>query len=287
MDPEAMDTQAAPDLPAEAPAGTRPAEAAALTWKPAMVEIAQPGRTRWSRRGLAILGGAALIAVTIGTSAVMASDPSGAPAGGAIPVDATAADAAFTDFAACMRNHGVDMPDAVTVSGGPVSVSGGPVTVSGGERADGTTGVVEAGTSLVVGSGDAQAVPMDDPDFKAANDACMPILEAAGIHAGTGTIASGEGTLSLNAAGGAGMVGVVAAGGDVTKIAADLKAYAACMRSHGVDMPDPMVDTKAGTVQLQFGGDAASAAFSAADTACTKDGFGLAVPVPLPAPAQP
>jgi hypothetical protein len=272
VDPETMDTQATPVPPAEAPA---------LTWTPATVEISQPARARRSRRGLAILGGAALIAVTIGTSVVMASDPPTAPAGGAIPVDAAAADAAFKDFAACMRKNGVDMPDPVTVSGGP-GAAGTSMVVG-----NGTTGSVQPGTSVVVTSGAAQVVPADDAAFKAANDACMPILEAAGITGGTGTIVSGEGTLSLNAAGGAGMVGVVAAGGDVTKIADDLRTYAACMRTNGVDMPDPVVDTKAGTVKLQFGGDAASEAFSAADKACTKDGFGLAVPVPLPAPAQP
>jgi hypothetical protein len=83
------------------------------------------------------------------------------------------------------------------------------------------------------------------------------------------------------------MVGVVAAGGDVTRIADDLKTYAACMRTNGVDMPDPVVDTKAGTVQMQFGGDASSAAFRASDKACATDSLGPVVPLPIPAPAQP
>ena len=165
MDPETMDSQAAPDQPAATPA---------ITWTPATVEIAAPSRSRWTRRTLALLAGGALVALTVGASAAMASDPSGAPAGGAIPVDAASADAAFKDFAACMRTNGIDMPDPVTtVSGGEGVVSGGEGVVSGG---DGVTG-----SSVVVGSGDAQAVPFDDADFKAANDACMPILEAAGI----------------------------------------------------------------------------------------------------------
>ena len=265
MDPETMDSQATPAQPADVPV---------LTWTPATVEIAQPARARWSRRTLALLAGGALVALTVGASAALASDPSAEPAGGAIPVDAASADAAFKDFAACMRENGIDMPD--------------PVTVSGGQGAVGTTGVVvESGPGVIVGSGDAQAVPFDDADFKAANDACMPILEAAGIRAGTGTIVSGEGTLSLDAAGGAAMVGAVVAGGDVTRIADELKTYAACMRTNGVDMPDPVVDTKAGTVQLQFGGDAASATFRTADKACATAGFGFAIPVPLPASAQP
>jgi hypothetical protein len=272
MDPETMDSPATPARSADVPA---------LTWTPATVEIVPPARARWSRRALALLAGGALIALTVGASAAMASDPSAGPAGGAIPVDAAAADAAFKDFAACMRENGVVMPDPVT------TVSGGPTTVSGGQGAIGSSVVVESGPSLVVGSGDGQAVPFDDADFKAANDACMPILEAAGIKGGTGTIVSSEGTLSIDAAGGsgAGMVGAVVAGGDVTKIADEMKTYAACMRTNGVDMPDPVVDAKAGTVQLQFGGDAASAAFSAADKACATAGFGLVVP--LPASAQP
>jgi hypothetical protein len=266
MDPETMDSQAAPAQPAEGPA---------LTWTPATVEVTPPARARWSRRALALLAGGALIALTVGASAAMASDPSTAPVGGAIPVDAASADAAFKGFAACMRENGVDMPD--------------PVTVSGGQGAVGTTGVVESGTSVIVGSGDAQAVPFDDAAFKAANDACMPILEAAGIKAGTGTILSGAGTLSLDAAGGAGagMVGVtVAGGGDVTKMAEDMKAYATCMRAEGQDVPDPVVDAKAGTAQMRVNSDTSSAAFRAADTACSTGTFGFAIPVPLPLPVS-
>jgi hypothetical protein len=185
-----------------------------------------------------------------------------------------------------MRKNGIDMPDTITVNGGPTTVSGGPITVIGGPGAAGSTGSAESGASVVIGSGVAQAAPVDDAAFRAANDACSPILAAAGIRNGTGTIVSGVGTLSLGAAGGAGTAGVVVAGagGDVTKMTADLKTYAACMRTNGVDMPDPVVDTKAGTVQLQFGGDAGSAAFRAADKACATVGFGLAIPV---APSKP
>ena len=287
MDPETSDLQATPARLAETPA---------ITWTPATVEITRPARTGWSRRGLAVLAGGVLVAMTLGASAVMASDPAAVPAGGAFPVDAAAADAAFKDFAACMRKNGIDMPDPVTVTGsatpvagGPVSVSGGPTTVIPGPGAAGAIGTVESGAIVAIGSGDAQAiaaVPVDDAAFKAADAACSPILEAAGIKSGTGTIVSGVGTLSLGAAGGAGTMGVVVggAGGDVTKMAADLKAYAACMRTNSVDMPDPVVDTKNGTVQLQFGGDPASAAFRDADKACATNGFGFAIPV---APSKP
>ena len=276
MHPETTETQATPAQPADAPV---------LTWTPATVEIARPASARWSRRVLALVAGGVLIALTVGASAAMASDPSPAPAGGAIPVDAASADAAFKDFAACMRENGVDMPDPVTVSGGPTTVSGGQGVVdTTGVVESGTSVVIESGASVVVGSGTAQAVPFDDAAFKAANDACLPILEAAGIRAGTGTIVSGEGTLSIDAAGGtgAGMIGVtVAGGGDVTKMAEDMKAYATCMRAEGQDVPDPMVDAKAGTAQLQVNSDPSSAAFRAADTACSTGTFGFAIPVPI------
>ena len=276
MDPETMDGQATPDQPADAPA---------LTWTPVTVEIAPPARTRWSRRVLALLTGGALVAMTVGASAVMASDPASGPAGGVFPVDAASADAAFKDFAACMRANGVDMPDPVTVRTGPVTVSGGQGAVgTNGPVESGPRTVVESGLSTVVGSGAAQPVPVDDAAFKAANDACTPILEAAGIKAGTGTIVSGEGTSSLDAAGGAGagMIGVtVGGGGDVAKMAEDMKAYAACMRAEGQDVPDPVVDAAAGTAQIQVNSDPTSAAFRAADTACSTGTFDFAIPVPI------
>jgi hypothetical protein len=270
MDPETMDTPPTPGRPAGTPA---------ITWTPVTIEATQPTGARWSRRLLALVAGCALVALTVGASAAMASDPAASPAGGAIPVDAAAADAAFRDFAACMRKNGIDMPD-------PVTVTGGPTTVTGGQGAVGTTGLVESGTSIVIESGDAQAVPLDDAAFRAANDACSPILEAAGIKAGTGTIVSGSGSLSVGAAGSAGAIGVVVggAGGDVTKMAEEMRTYAACMRTNGQDVPDPVVDTRTGTAQMQVNGDPSSAAFRAADQSCSTGGFGFAIPV---APAQP
>ncbi len=279
IDPETMGSHAAPAQTTEAPA---------ITWTRATVEIRHAAKGRWSRRSLAILGGAALVAISVGTSAVMASDPPATPAGGAIPVDASAADAAFRDFASCMRKHGIDMPDPVTVSSPQGAAGSGPVIVSGGPGAAGASTVVGSGASVVLGSGTAQAVPFDEGAFKAANDACMPILEAAGIQSGTGTIVGGDGSLNVTTAGGAGVVGVTVAGtGDVAKAAGEMKAYAACMRDRGQDVPDPVVDTKAGTVQLRVNSDPSTAAFRAADAACSTGGFGFPVPVTLPAPTQP
>ena len=197
MDPETMDTPATP-------ADRRRRRSS--PGRRSRSRPPEPARARWSRRVLALVAGGALVALTVGASAVMASDPAAAPAGGAIPVDAAAADAAFKDFAACMRKNGIDMPDPVTVTGGPTTASGGPVHRDRGpdhrrDRASRHDRRAESGTSIVVGSGDAQAVPVDDATFKAANDACSPILEAAGINSGTGTIVSGEGTLSAGGAG--------------------------------------------------------------------------------------
>lgn len=50
------------------------------------------------------------------------------------------------------------------------------------------------------------------------------------------------------------------------------------MRSHGVDLPDPVVDTKAGTVQLSYSADPASAAFRSANAACATGIFDFAIP---------
>jgi hypothetical protein len=231
-------------------------------------------KVRRPRTGLmvAIVGATLVLAATIGVSAAMAADPAGtaAGAGGPIPVDP-----AFEKFAACMKDHGVDM--------------GVPVVVS----SDSGTGSVSAATGLSVTLGASGPAPSDGATYKAANDACTPILDAAGIKSGAATITSGSGTvesgslqsgsLEVGIGNGAGVIGVATAGGDVTKMAADFKAYAACMRENGVDMPDPVVDTKAGTAQLQLAGDPSSSAFQAASKAC-----GANLPfAPLPVPAQP
>ncbi len=220
------------------------------------------------RQLLVILAGAAVVAATIGVSAAMASEPSGAGAGGAIPIDP-----AFTAFSACMKDHGIDLGTPVVVSSETGSATG-----------------VTGSTSVSITAADVMALPapIDDATFKAANDACTPILDAAGIKSGAGTIATGTlqaGSLQIGsgAGTGAGVIGVATAGGDVTTMAADFTAYAACMRSKGIDQPDPVVDAAAGTVQLQMTGGPTSAAFQDANKAC-----GASLPlVPLQVPAQP
>ena len=139
-------------------------------------------------------------------------------------------------------------------------------------------GLGRASGGTITGGGivGATGASVPDKDFQAANDACAPILEKAGIHAGSGTIDVTNGTV-LGGPVGAGVVGiVVAGGGDITKQAASMKAYAACMRTHGVDVADPVVDEKAGSAQLSFPADPGSAAFRTADAACAVDGFSFA-----------
>jgi hypothetical protein len=252
------------------------------------------------RRLLVILAGAAVVAATIGVSAAMAAEPSGTGAGGAIPVDP-----AFTAFNTCMKDHGIDLGTPVVVSsqaGSATGVTGSitsaagttSISITAGDATGVTDGSAVAGGAITISPSDLTPVtgtvavpaPIDDAKFKAASDACTPILDAAGIKSGAGTIVSGtlqSGSLTVGTGSSAGVIGVATARGDVTKMAADLTAYAACMRSKGIDQPDPVVDAKAGTVQLQMTGDPTSAAFQDANKAC-----GASLPlVPLQVPAQP
>ena len=232
---------------------------------------AAPARRPRTRLMLAIFGAAVVVAASIGVSAAMAADPAGtaAGAGGPIPVDP-----AFEKFTACMKDHGVDMGTPVVMSSQTGSATG-SITITAGD----------AGAAAVTTP--AVPAPLDDAAFKAASDACTPILDAAGIKSGTATRVSGSaleaGSLQVGVGSGAGVIGVATAGGDVTKMADDLKAFAACMRSNGADVPDPVVDTKAGTVSLQMAGDPSSAAFQTASKACAS----VSPLTPLPVPAQP
>lgn len=91
---------------------------------------------------------------------------------------------ALLEFAACMREHGVDMPDP-------------EFTGDGGLR------------MRLLGS---VATLRQDPDFDAAREACGRVLEGV--------------TRDVDPA-------------RLVELQEQLLAYAACMREHGVDMPDP------------------------------------------------
>ena len=257
-----------------------------------------PPRRRRRTRTLAIaVAGVAIVVLGVGASGAFASTPTPSPTAGATqsttdgPVFVTAVDPAsegvFKDFAACMRDHGVDMPDPVRLD---ASSATRPTIEGAGVPETGTTtsgSIIVSGTGTAVAGSPASLTP--DPTFQAASTACQSILDKAGI--GTTSTSSigvvgGSGTLSLNTAGGpanltasSGAIAVVGvAGGDVTKATDGMKAYAACMRDRGVDVPDPVVDPTSGAVQLSVATDPGSAAFRAADSACATDGFGFPAP---------
>jgi hypothetical protein len=291
MDLDRLDTPAA--SPA-GPAGTDPA--ADGTDATATTTPVRPARRR-PRRSLLVFGTAILVALTVGTSAALAATPAAStvPSPSTTPPAPAAIDAAFKQYAACMRDHGVDLPDPVSISSsatGPALSATGPVTVGSSGATSGGAGLqVVVGTATAIQPGTAGTVParpaVSSDAYVTADNACSPILEAAGIKTVTsaGSVdAMGSGpTLVTGGSIGAGSIGVAMAGsGDVTALASDLKAYATCMRTHGVDMPDPVVDSKAGTVQLHSDADPSTAAFLAANSACSTGSFGFPAP---PAPA--
>jgi hypothetical protein len=240
------------------------------------------GRSRSRRLGVG-LAGAALVVLTLNGSVAFAASPAAATTDGptatepSAPLDPAATDEAFAKFTACMRDHGIDMSDPVKLEAG---ADAGPGFSTGGS----------SGATIVVGgSAQAVAIPGDAKAFEAANAACASILEAAGIGTGSApsVTVSSSATLPVPADGSAVTGGVVLGagaigGGDVTAQADEMKAYAACMRSHGVDVPDPVVDTKAGTVQLRFDADPASDAFQTANAACATEAFDFPLPAAPP-----
>ena len=160
------------------------------------VTTAPPGRRLGSRpkRLAAVMAGAALVVLALGATGVFAaSDGPSAPPSGST-VDTTDVDAAFGDFAACMRDHGIDMPDPVkltAVSAADLT----PVTVTG--DAGAPIDASGSGTITVV-TGSAIAIGETDPKLAAADEACSPILEKAGIHAATSGGLSGPASGSID-----------------------------------------------------------------------------------------
>ena len=250
----------------------------------------QPKPQRTRRRLAGALTFALLVGLTVGVSAAAANSPSAKPEAGATvvigggpgtplaPADAEKLDAAFAAYRECMKEHGVDMPEPVRVEAGAVDAGG--VPVSGIAPATGGTLITGTGTSLT-----SDPMPaFDAKAFEAADKACSPILEAAGIKtftsssvgdAGSGPVlGSGGGII-----GGAAVLGGAAAGaGDLAAMVAPIKKYAACMRKQGVDVPDPVVDEKAGTFEMKLDLDPTASDFRAADAACADGGFSFAVP---------
>jgi len=249
---------------------------------------APPPRVRPTRRRLAgALGVTLTIALTLGVSAAAAESPSpvptaatsvtvgGGPAAGMVAAGVSAADvekldAAFAEYRECMREHGVDLPEPVVVDPGQAASDQGPVSL---------IGPVSGGAPLPA---------IDAEAFGSADAACSPILEAAGVmtlstssggDAQVGSVpGSGGGMIGGGVIGGAAVLGVTGAD-DIEAMVAQVRAYAACMREHGVDVPDPVVDEGAGTFELKLDVDPTTADFRAADAACSEgSGFGFTVP---------
>jgi hypothetical protein len=221
--------------------------------------VRAPGR-RWGAL-FGTLGVVSLIALTLSASVAGAASPSPTPAGagtivvvdGAVQagsaglagsaVSAVSSaeiekmDAAFKEYASCMREHGVEMPDPVTITTeatGPLDATAAIVPISG----------------VVTVTGTAQALAFDpaSEEFTAADAACGSILEGAGILKAT-SVAGEAGPVSVGSADGAGTAGtIVVVGGalpagssaEIAKMDAAFTKYTACMREHGVEMPDPV-----------------------------------------------
>jgi hypothetical protein len=255
---------------------------------------------RRRRRVAGALGVAALLGLTLGGAAVAADSPSpttvatsvtagAATAPGLPAADQAKLDAAFAAYRACMKEHGVALPEPVAIGTGQGT---GPLVVSGSAGAESGATIVGGGVIAGGAAVDAAALPaLDAGPFAAADAACKPILEAAGIKAATISSSAG-GQLDVAGPGrgapGGSVGGVVVGAGagaaaDLAKMVADARTYATCMRTHGVDVPDPVVNEKAGTFEMKLGADPGSAAFRAADAVCSV-GSMFGVPVP-PAPA--
>jgi hypothetical protein len=129
---------------------------------------------------------------------------------------------AMLDFAACMREHGVDMPDP--------------------QFGDGGGGTFTAGVQ-----GDSE---LDKGKLDEAQKACQSYLDKVKSNAKPMDPAK------------------------VEEEKQKLLAFAQCMRDHGIDFPDPQIDTSGGGLQVQLGGpgmDPNSPGFKEATEACSKD----------------
>jgi hypothetical protein len=122
---------------------------------------------------------------------------------------------AMVAYTSCMRDHGVDLPDP-TFKG----------TGSGGDGG----GMVIANNSASDGGEAGKGPGPDDPAFRAADESCKPILDAATKDMPK---PSPE---------------------EEAKMRDQALAFAKCMREHGVDMPDPTFDENGGaSIQIAGG----------------------------------
>ena len=148
---------------------------------------------------------------------------------------------AMVSYAACMREHGVDMPDPQFSDDG----SGGGMTFSVPIGASDAGG----GPGMATGGGPA------DPTFKSAAEACQPIMD--------------EATQNMPKP----------SAEEEAKMRDDALKFAQCMRDHGVDMPDPTFDGTGGGPVIIQGSSTERAPidtdkFNEASSACESEGLG-------------
>ena len=190
------------------------------------------------RRGSALLGLTALLALAAFVAACSAgpassgvlslATPSASNDASAAPSESVDPEVAIADFEACMKEHGVDVQIAIAGEGG-----GGPST--GEFRAPANAGEAQPGG----------AKPGDGPDLKAmeeADQACRHLLPS-------------------------GMMGDPNATMD-PEMADQLLDFSKCMRDHGIDFPDPQFEGGGVRIQMDEGMDPSSQAFMDAQEAC-------------------
>jgi hypothetical protein len=219
---------------------SRPSRSSFPLWPAAVLAVALAIlATACSAAGAAGPSVASLATPTPEAAADGSPEASGSPQASADPQEA------FLAFAACMREHGVDMPDPEFQSG----PNGGGMSIA---------------ISNEAGQGGEDAVAKAD-------EACRHLI--AGV-----TLGKGDGP-----------------GMDPATQEALLQ-YSACMREHGIDMPDPVFNADGGGAMMKIGGpgtgsgpafDPSSTEFKAAEEACRhlmpgggKGGPGLSVSGP-------
>jgi hypothetical protein len=159
---------------------------------------------------------------------------------------------AAVQYAQCMRDEGVDIPDPEVFSSG----DGGGVGGSTRQEIH-----VDSGSGATGGIG--PAVDPQSEEFKAADVKCKPIMDAA------------AGQIDIDPA-------------VIAEQREEMLAFAACMREQGIDFPDPTFDDNGG-MTVGPGPNSASdsehdsEAFQAANEACAEfmggGSFSVAAPV--------
>ena len=195
--------------------------------------------------GNTVFGKAATAALLI---AALALAGCGGDAGGDTGTEAQSTPSfedAMVQYASCMRENGVDMPDPQFSGDGS---SGGAMTFAiplGAADGSGPGGAAIGGPA---------GGPVDET-FKAAAETCQPIMEA---------VRQNMPKLSPE---------------EEAKMRDEALKFAQCMREHGVDMPDPTFEGGGGAaIAIQGSSDGPGSfdadKFNEASSACSAEGLG-------------